>query len=105
MGALREGVERTAGTMSMAFGAPRDNKAAPDKGSFPLDHDGDCKDAMTAFMTCMKVNGHDNTLCRAQSKLYLACRMKHQLMAEESWANLGFHDERNGGPASNTKPA
>ncbi|TYJ56021.1 cytochrome c oxidase assembly protein COX19 [Cryptococcus floricola] len=63
----------------MSFGRPGFTDAfkpsPPARGSFPLDHDGECKSAMIAYMKCMKENANDNGKCRLQSKKYLECRM------------------------------
>ncbi|XP_048579148.1 cytochrome c oxidase assembly protein COX19-like [Nematostella vectensis] len=47
----------------------------PDRGSFPLDHDGECKDFMITYMQCLKKNKNMNFNCRAESQAYLQCRM------------------------------
>jgi cytochrome c oxidase assembly protein subunit 19 len=65
----------------------------PDKGSFPLDHDGeytilnstmhglikqltgDCKKFMAAFMACLKLNNQNGRVCRDEAQAYLGCRM------------------------------
>lgn len=62
----------------------------PDKGSFPLDHEGECKPEMTVFMACLKANANHNEFCRAESMKYLKCRMDRGLMAEEKLEALGF---------------
>ena len=64
----------------------------PLKGSFPLDHDGECKEFMKKFMVCLKENCHENYLCRLQSKEYLECRMKNGLMTVEEFSRLGLKD-------------
>ena len=64
----------------------------PDKGSFPLDHDGVCKDLMSKYMLCLGSNRQDNSKCREEIKLYLDCRMKNSLMAQEEWKSLGLDD-------------
>ncbi|XP_052133033.1 cytochrome c oxidase assembly protein COX19 [Frankliniella occidentalis] len=64
----------------------------PEKGSFPLDHEGVCKDLMKKYMTCLSVNKQDNTQCREEIKTYLDCRMKNNLMATEGWKSLGLDD-------------
>ncbi|XP_068674944.1 cytochrome c oxidase assembly protein COX19-like isoform X2 [Montipora capricornis] len=64
----------------------------PDKGSFPLDHDGECKEYMKRYMNCLKKNNSDYHLCRSESKDYLQCRMERQLMAKEDFGRLGFKD-------------
>lgn len=63
----------------------------PDKGSFPLDHDGECKEYMKRYMKCLRENNNGNHLCRTESKDYLRCRMDRQLMAKEDFEKLGFH--------------
>ncbi|KAK6169357.1 hypothetical protein SNE40_020428 [Patella caerulea] len=67
----------------------------PDKGSFPLDHEGECKDFMVKFMKCLRINGQENTKCREESKDYLHCRMERNLMAKEDWKKLGYHKVEN----------
>ena len=69
----------------------------PDKGSFPLDHEGikisvlsvfycfgallvcyftgECKEYMKQYMQCLKQCKNDNHECRSQSQQYLQCRM------------------------------
>ncbi|XP_074051289.1 cytochrome c oxidase assembly protein COX19-like [Macrotis lagotis] len=63
-----------------------------DKGSFPLDHFGECKAFKEKFMKCLCDNNFENTLCRNESKEHLECRMQRQLMAQESLEKLGFKD-------------
>lgn len=78
----------------MSFGRPptfSDFKVSPpERGSFPLDHDGECKDVMQAYMSCLKKNNNDNGACRQQSKAYLQCRMDKGLMDKDEMDNLGF---------------
>ncbi|XP_046855212.1 cytochrome c oxidase assembly protein COX19-like [Xenia sp. Carnegie-2017] len=62
----------------------------PDKGSFPLDHDGECKEYMMNYMQCLKLNKNCNSKCRTESKLYLECRMERELMAKEDLELLGY---------------
>lgn len=64
----------------------------PDKGSFPLDHDGLCKELMGKYMKCLSSNKQDNTKCREEIKTYLDCRMNNNLMAKEDWKMLGLDD-------------
>ncbi|XP_060076515.1 cytochrome c oxidase assembly protein COX19-like [Ylistrum balloti] len=82
----------------MATPGRRINLRPPDKGSFPLDHEGECKNAMTKYMTCLKENQQDNGLCRVQAKEYLECRMNNNLMAKEAWSKLGYKDLVNTSP-------
>lgn len=60
----------------------------PDKGSFPLDHDGDCKELKKDYMRCLKRNQGDNLSCRYMSRKYLQCRMDFNLMAQEPYKTL-----------------
>lgn len=64
----------------------------PEKGSFPLDHEDECKAFMVRYMRCLRDHAHNNTECRVASKEYLECRMERNLMAKEDLANLGFAD-------------
>ncbi|XP_037609995.1 cytochrome c oxidase assembly protein COX19 [Sebastes umbrosus] len=77
---------------AMNFGTKSFKPRAPDKGSFPLDHFGECKAFKETFMRCLKDNSFDNSKCRLQSKDYLECRMENQLMAKEPLEKLGFKD-------------
>ncbi|OWF45060.1 cytochrome c oxidase assembly protein COX19-like [Mizuhopecten yessoensis] len=64
----------------------------PDKGSFPLDREGECTSKMSKYMTCLKQHKQDNDKCRLPAKDYLECRMNNNLMAKESWSKLGYKD-------------
>ncbi|RWS16116.1 cytochrome c oxidase assembly protein COX19-like protein [Dinothrombium tinctorium] len=64
----------------------------PEKGSFPLDHDNECKRAMLGYLQCLREHRLNSSECRAQAKAYLKCRMDNDLMAKEEWKNLGFHE-------------
>lgn len=78
---------------SMTFGQKLFTPSPPDKGSFPLDHEGQCKRFMLKYMLCLSNNNNDNGTCREEAKDYLGCRMDNQLMAREEWSNLGFNEE------------
>ncbi|KAK0083693.1 hypothetical protein PV325_008387, partial [Microctonus aethiopoides] len=65
----------------------------PEKGSFPLDHEGFCKRSMIKYMRCLHDNKNSNALCRDVAKEYLGCRMDNNLMTREEWSKLGFTDE------------
>ena len=81
----------------------------PEKGSFPLDHDAECKIAMQRYMKCVQTNKGEPGKCRDETKDYLQCRMDRSvfygfshinfncrgLMAPEEWKNLGFGEEQN----------
>ncbi|KAJ9473928.1 Cytochrome c oxidase assembly protein COX19 [Pseudozyma hubeiensis] len=80
----------------MSFGRPptfSDFKVSPpERGSFPLDHEGECKTVMQEYMNCIKYNGNDNGKCRHLSRAYLQCRMDKGLMDQDNMDNLGFKD-------------
>ncbi|RPA99313.1 cytochrome c oxidase assembly protein COX19 [Choiromyces venosus 120613-1] len=66
----------------------------PERGSFPLDHDGECKPVMQDYLACLKkAKGTNADECRILAKAYLKCRMDHNLMAQDEFRNLGFQDE------------
>ncbi|KAM7143439.1 cytochrome c oxidase assembly protein COX19 [Molossus nigricans] len=77
---------------AMNFGAKSFQPRPPDKGSFPLDHFGECRSFQERFMKCLRDNKFENALCRRESKEYLECRMERQLMAQEPLEKLGFGD-------------
>lgn len=63
---------------------------APLKGSFPLDHLGECKPLAKLYSTCLLDNSGAAGECRAIARRYLECRMEAGLMAREEMAKLGF---------------
>jgi cytochrome c oxidase assembly protein subunit 19 len=73
-----------------AFGAPRVKVKPPERGIFPLDHEGDCKQSMQSFLGCLKAHQQDHYPCREYSKAYLQCRMDNNLMAKEDMKSLGL---------------
>ncbi|XP_007525179.1 cytochrome c oxidase assembly protein COX19 [Erinaceus europaeus] len=77
---------------AMNFGSKSFQPRPPDKGSFPLDHFGECKSFKEKFMRCLRDNNFENASCRSASKEYLECRMERQLMAPEPLEKLGFRD-------------
>ncbi|KAF9650751.1 hypothetical protein BDM02DRAFT_3111801 [Thelephora ganbajun] len=80
----------------MSFGRPPSLSSTgftatpPDRGSFPLDHYGECKEYMIRYLGCLKTNGSASTPCRALGKDYLDCRMNRGLMERDDWKNLGM---------------
>ncbi|KAK9454223.1 hypothetical protein V1511DRAFT_503089 [Dipodascopsis uninucleata] len=82
----------------MAFGAPNAGSifrpTPPDRGSFPLDHDGECKKQMESYLACIKANPMTKERikpeCRLLAKDYLNCRMERGLMRKDDWKNLGL---------------
>ncbi|KAK3906834.1 putative succinyl-CoA ligase subunit alpha, mitochondrial [Staphylotrichum tortipilum] len=74
---------------------PSTKPVPPQRGSFPLDHDGECKDVMMTYLSCIKkVKGVNEDECRMLAKSYLTCRMDRNLMARDEFKNLGFKEER-----------
>ncbi|KAI9911407.1 hypothetical protein PsorP6_009567 [Peronosclerospora sorghi] len=55
--------------------APSQNKRPPEKGSFPLDHYGECRPAMKDFLACMHKYDNSHIDCKKLSANYLQCRM------------------------------
>ncbi|KAI8063217.1 hypothetical protein BC940DRAFT_307840 [Gongronella butleri] len=80
----------------MGFGRPSNTEsssgAPPDRGSFPLDHEGECKEYMKVYMQCLRENKNNNGACRELSKAYLQCRMDKGLMDKDDMRNLGYAD-------------
>ncbi|KAF8575729.1 hypothetical protein K439DRAFT_1369105 [Ramaria rubella] len=80
----------------MSFGRPPTfssfQATAPDRGSFPLDHEGECKSKMLVYMSCLQKNFNNSAECRVESKEYLECRMSRGLMQRDNWKNLGMAD-------------
>ncbi|ODQ75819.1 hypothetical protein LIPSTDRAFT_41423, partial [Lipomyces starkeyi NRRL Y-11557] len=51
----------------------------PDRGSFPLDHDGECKNQMQIYLDCLRSSRSRERVpsdCRLLAKEYLNCRME-----------------------------
>ncbi|KEP64361.1 UNVERIFIED_CONTAM: COX19 cytochrome c oxidase assembly family protein [Hammondia hammondi] len=91
-----------------SHGKPR----PPAKGSFPIDHLGECTDVKKKYLACLsrrqrvapraEADGASASLseaaerkwdhlpCRRYAQEYLQCRMQHNLMAAEDMASLGF---------------
>jgi len=76
--------------MTDAFGGSRIQTKPPERGVFPLDHDGECKADMKAFQACLRSNGSDHFPCRNLSAKYLQCRMDKDLMAKDELNNIGL---------------
>jgi len=65
----------------------------PEKGSFPLDHLGECIATKKIYMDCLDAHKSISIKCRKEAKEYLACRMERGLMSVEDMENLGFSAE------------
>ncbi|WBW75260.1 mitochondrial copper chaperone for cytochrome c oxidase Cox19 [Schizosaccharomyces osmophilus] len=82
----------------MSFGAaggsmPMTSKEPPERGSFPLDHFGECTIVMKEYLECIKTNRSRQQECRPLAKKYLQCRMDAGLFGQDDMSNLGFEDE------------
>jgi cytochrome c oxidase assembly protein subunit 19 len=71
----------------------------PERGSFPLDHDAECKHIISSYLRCLKKPraasgkiqaGVNDEECRIIAKEYLQCRMDRNLMAKDEMKNLGL---------------
>lgn len=69
------------------------NPKPPAKGSFPLDHYGECKDIALNYQKCLIKTNSDASACHSLAKEYLKCRMEKDLMAKEDLKYLGFKEE------------
>ncbi|MCJ1273803.1 Cytochrome c oxidase assembly protein cox19 [Puttea exsequens] len=84
----------------MSFGGPGGGQKSakpipPERGSFPLDHDGECKPIIADYLRCLRrARGTNEQDCRLIAKDYLKCRMDHNLMAPDEFKNLGFADPK-----------
>merc|ERR1712004_840326 len=79
--------------MANMFGTRKFIPKPPEKGSFPLDHEGECKKFMLNYMKCLRNNENNNTACRDDSKEYFECRMQRNLMKREDFNKLGYHED------------
>ncbi|PKS11841.1 hypothetical protein jhhlp_001135 [Lomentospora prolificans] len=120
-----------------SFGGPGNRPITkptpPQRGSFPLDHDGkyalfqvsslpwdphlsinlsknslggvgECRHVMTSYLSCIsKVGGENKPECRDLAKAYLGCRMDRNLMAKDDFKNLGFQGDPSQQPALHNK--
>ncbi|KAJ9606599.1 Cytochrome c oxidase assembly protein cox19 [Cladophialophora chaetospira] len=74
-------------------GASNYKPSPPERGSFPLDHDAECKYIISSYLRCLRRQnppGRNNEECRLIAKEYLGCRMEKGLMAKDEWSNLGL---------------
>lgn len=82
---------------SQTFGQRIFQPKPPIQGSFPLDHEGECKRQMLEYMLCMKQKGNDSNQCREQAKEYLKCRMSHNLMEKRELDTFGYQEDKETG--------
>ncbi|KAG8557989.1 hypothetical protein GDO81_016805 [Engystomops pustulosus] len=73
---------------AMNFGIKSFKPRPPEKGSFPLDHLGECKPFKEIFMKCLRENNFQSNLCREESKEYLECRMERYVLCSRESEDL-----------------
>jgi hypothetical protein len=61
--------------MNFAARSKGSKPVPPLKGSFPLDHVGDCKALMAEYMGCLRTHEMKTTPCRSLARDYFACRV------------------------------
>lgn len=77
---------------SLTFGQKIFQPKPPIQGSFPLDHEGECKQQMLDYMLCMAKSNNDNTKCKQLAGEYLKCRMDRNLMDKRDLDTFGYKD-------------
>uniref|UniRef100_A0A3B0N5D3 Uncharacterized protein n=1 Tax=Theileria annulata TaxID=5874 RepID=A0A3B0N5D3_THEAN len=73
----------------------------PDRGSFPLDHEGVCKEDSKKYLDCIRVNKGNSANCTKLASVYLKCRIDNGLLAEEPLTNFGFRAKDISGDSPN----
>ncbi|GAX80504.1 hypothetical protein CEUSTIGMA_g7942.t1 [Chlamydomonas eustigma] len=68
----------------------RNITSAPEKGVFPLDHFGECKQLAQDYLTCLEKNENEARPCNDLAKRYFECRMDRKLMVKQDLAELGI---------------
>lgn len=68
----------------------------PARGSFPLDHLGECSGFADAYAECLRKHQKQAGMCREEVRTYLRCRMEAGLMAREEMGRLGMGVEKDG---------
>ena len=80
----------------MSMGAGKQVVRPPQRGIFPLDHDGECREPMQMYLTCLQDNKDMHHKCRDYSRAYLQCRMDHELMSKEYLDDMGYSQQVTG---------
>lgn len=65
----------------------------PQKGSFPLDHLGECKPLAKLYSSCLQDSEGAAGKCREIARRYMECRMEAGLMAREDMSSLGLTED------------
>mmetsp|Transcript_16847 Transcript_16847/g.31918 ORF Transcript_16847/g.31918 Transcript_16847/m.31918 type:complete len:106 (-) Transcript_16847:355-672(-) len=81
----------------MASPARSLNPTPPLKGSFPLDHFGECKSFRVDYLKCLKEKDGAHYECRDVAQRYLQCRMDAGLMEKEEMSKLGYGKSNSNG--------
>lgn len=90
------------------------SRTPPLNGAFPLDHDGECKPQVLAYLKCLKeataslprgsktvpfseVNVSnpqkvESVVCAPLARTYFECRLRSGLISEADWRILGLGD-------------
>ncbi|EQC33222.1 hypothetical protein SDRG_09206 [Saprolegnia diclina VS20] len=76
-----------------AFGGAATTTRPPEKGAFPLDHYGECKEQIKVYLACLREKSNNHIDCKHLSQQYLQCRMDKGLMQPENLEKLGFDEK------------
>ncbi len=87
---------------SVTFGQKLFKPKPPIKGSFPLDHEGECKEQMLEYLICLKKHQNESSMCKMYSKEYLHCRMNNNLMEKQD-LDIFKLDENNEKPSTTSQ--
>ncbi|KAK1443515.1 hypothetical protein BgAZ_203910 [Babesia gibsoni] len=71
---------------------PRLSVIPPDRGSFPLDHDGACKEISEKYVRCVRELKGNAMGCRHLAAQYMQCRIDNDLLSPEPLTNFGFRE-------------
>lgn len=66
--------------------------AAPERGSFPLDHLHECDHTVYEYYVCLKKNKYFAQKCRVEMKSYLNCRVDKRLMSHDDYRTANLPD-------------
>lgn len=72
-------------------------RVPPLNGAFPLDHDGECKPQVLAYLQCLREaavqvspRSLESAICAPLAKAYFECRLRSGLISETDWQILGL---------------
>ncbi|KAG1660367.1 hypothetical protein FOA52_012660 [Chlamydomonas sp. UWO 241] len=72
--------------------ASRSMARPPEKGVFPLDHFGECKQISQDYLKCLENHDGNPQGCMELARVYLNCRMDKNLMAKQEMHELGMEE-------------